>query len=322
MSAGYRTTEGRGPFVRMDFNEGPPPPPELLALDPACLGMYPEYGPLKAAAARAWQVDPARLVPVNGADEGILLLLRMLGGAGMVLPVPAFPMYRFYADQLGVAVREVPLDPAFDLDLEATLAAPGGLVALTSPNNPTGRSIPRETLLGVLAQGRTVLLDETYGPFCGQDFAPLLPDWPNLVILRTLSKAYGVPGLRCGFVLAPEELAARLDALRSPFNVNGAAAWTGRRLLEEDAGFRDRALGAARAARALRGRLEAAGYFTVPSDAHFFMAGLGGDAPARLRERNILVKDLSRVGPGLCRVSVATEGDARAFENAFLGVRP
>jgi histidinol-phosphate aminotransferase len=321
MSASYATTEGRAAFVRMDFNEGPTPPPELTALDPDVLFLYPEYEPLKAAAARAWGVDASNLVPVNGADEGIFLLLRLLGGEGMVLPVPAFPMYRLYADQLGVKVAEVPLDASFDLDLEATLAAPGGLFALTSPNNPTGRAIPEAALRRILAQGRTVLLDETYAPFCAQDFVRLQAEYPNLLILRTLSKAYGVPGLRCGFILAPAALARELDGLRSPFNVNAAAATLGRRLLAEDTGFKERVAGAARASRALRERLEAAGYRAVPSDTHFFMVELGAEAPAKLRQAGILIKDLSRVGPGFCRISVASEGDARRFEQAFLGGR-
>jgi histidinol-phosphate aminotransferase len=323
MSAVYKTQEGRGSFVRMDFNEGPPPPPALLAMDLAeALAIYPEYGKLKAAAAAAWGVDPGCLVPVNGADEGIFLLLRLLGGGGLVFPVPGFPMYRVYADQLEVAVAEVPLDAAYDLDVDAVLAAPGGVVAVTSPNNPTGRAVPGKDLLRILDQGRTVILDETYGPFCGQDFAPLMTRYPNLVLLRTLSKAHGVPGLRCGFVLARPELAARLDGLRSPFNVNAAAVALGTRLLAQDPGFRDRVAAALAAREGLQGRLDEAGIRTVPSDAHFFMADLGPGAVERLRGRGILVKDLSALAPGLARISVASETEARIFENAYLGGRP
>jgi histidinol-phosphate aminotransferase len=288
----------------------------------ACLAMYPEYGELKTAAATAWGVDPSCLVPVNGADEGIFLLLRLLGQGGLVFPVPGFPMYRIYADQLGVPVVEVSLDGAYDLDVEAVLAAPGALVAVTSPNNPTGRAVPTKDLLRILDQGRTVILDETYGPFCGQDSAPLMTRYPNLVLLRTLSKAHGVPGLRCGFVLAAPDLAGRLNGLRSPFNVNAAAVALGTRLLAEDPGFRDRVAAAVTARQALQKRLEEAGVRTVPSDAHFFMAELGAGAVERLRGRGVLVKDLSTLAPGLARISVASETEARTFENAYLGGRP
>lgn len=322
MNAYGPSVEGRGSFVRMDFNEGPAPAPHLLSVDLRdCLSRYPEYGGLKASAARVYGVEPECLVPVNGADEGILLLQRALGEGGMVLPVPAFSMYRAYAGQLGVRVAEVPMDAAWDLDVEAILAAEGSLVALTSPNNPTGRRISDEALLRILEQGRPVLLDETYGPFCGQDFAPLLGDWPNLAILRTLSKVYGVPGLRCGFILASRDLAARLDAVRSPFNVNGVAAALGSRLLERDTLFRDRLSAAVAARRFLQYRVEEAGFRTIPSDAHFFLAELGPGAAARLRERGILVRDMAPAMPGWCRISVTTAAEAATFENAFLGGR-
>ncbi|BDU71715.1 pyridoxal phosphate-dependent aminotransferase [Mesoterricola silvestris] len=323
MSAGERYPEGRGSFIRMDFNEGPAPGPDLLSVDLGdCLSRYPEYGALKECAARAYGVEPECLVPVNGADEGILLLQRILAGGGMVLPVPAFSMYRVYADQLGVPITEVPMDADWDLDVEGVLAAEGSMVALTSPNNPTGRRISEEALLRILAQGRPVLLDETYGPYCGQDFAGLLGAWPNLVIVRTLSKAYGVPGLRCGFILASRELAERLDAVRSPFNVNAVAAALGVRLLERDTRFGDRVSAAVAARRALQDRLEGAGYRTIPSDAHFFLAELGPGAAARLREANILVRDMGPSMAGWCRVSVASTADAACFETAFLGGRP
>lgn len=322
MSGVYQPMEGRASFVRMDFNEGPPPPPNLLSMDLRdCLSLYPEYGGLKASAARVWGVDPECLVPVNGADEGIVLLERALAEGGMVLPVPGFSMYRVYAEQLGVKVAEVPMDAGWDLDVDAILASPGSLVALTSPNNPTGRRIPDEALLRILGQGRPVLLDETYGPYCGQDFAPLLHDWPNLVVLRTLSKAFGVPGLRCGFILASRELARRLDGVRSPFNVNSVAAALGSRLLEQDSGFRDRVAAAVAARRWLQYRLEEEGYRTIPSDAHFFLAELGPGAVDRLREANILVRDMSPAMPGWCRISVASATEAGLFENAFLGGR-
>lgn len=327
----YAVAEGRGAFLRLDFNEGPPPDPALLAqalaLCAHSAAVYPEYGPLKRAAARAWEVEPAMLMPVNGADEGIALLLRAFTGPGaaVVLPVPAFPMYHLYAELCGSPVLQVPLAPDFGLDLEATLkAVPGGaLLSLTSPNNPTGRAIPEGVLATLLEamEGRTVLMDETYAPFCGQDFAPLLARFPNLIILRTLSKAHGLPGLRCGFILADPAVIQRLEVLRPPFNVNGVAATLGAHVLASDAGLRGRLRNAVAVRKQLQTHLESAGIATVPSDAHFFLADLGRRAPAAvamLRQRRILVKDLSKTIPGMLRISVAVACEAQAFLEAFL----
>jgi len=323
VSAAYATREGRGTFLRMDFNEGPPPPPELLAGDfSAAMAMYPEYGGLRAAASAAYGVPPAQVVPVNGADEGIFLALRILGAGGLALPVPAFSMFRVYAEQLRIPVAETPMGPGFEPDLEALLAAPGDLVVLTTPNNPTGRALAPEAVERVLAAGRPVLLDETYGAFCGQDFTPLLARWGNLVILRTLSKAHGVPGLRCGFVLAGPELAARFDALRSPFNVNAVAALVGQRLLTFDGGFRARVAEAVAARQGLQARLADAGYEVFPSDAHFFLARLEPGAADRLASQGILIKDDPSLGLGMVRISVPTARAAERFAATFLKGRP
>jgi histidinol-phosphate aminotransferase len=325
----YPTEEGRGAFIRMDFNEGPTPPLEFLsqALSRCALAatMYPEYGGLKRAAAEAWNVTPEMVMPVNGADEGISLLIRGFTGPGdaVVLPVPAFPMYRIYADLCGTPVIPVPLTQDFALDLEATAKAvpKGAVLSLSSPNNPTGRAISEADLLALLevAAGKPVLMDETYAPYACQDFAPLLASYPNLIILRTLSKAYGMPGLRCGFILADPRVISRMDVLRSPLNVNAVSATLGARLLTGDPEFRDRIRLAVEARISLQARMESAGIPTVPSDAHFFMAKLGGkatSAAAMLRTKGILVKDLANTVPGMLRISVATPQDAaRLAEN-------
>jgi histidinol-phosphate aminotransferase len=315
----------------MDFNEGPVPDLEVvtqaLALCAFSATVYPEYGALRRVAAQAWGVESSMLLPVNGADEGIALVLRAFTGPGdaVVLPVPCFPMYRIYAEICGAPVLSVPLAPDFGLDLEATLKAipRGALLSLTSPNNPTGRAIPEAQVLALLeaAGGRPVVMDETYAPFCGQDFAPLLARYPNLIILRTLSKAHGLPGLRCGLILADPQVIQRLEPLRSPFNVNGVAAALGAQMLTGDGGLRARLQGATEARRTLQEALHAVGIPTVPSDTHFFLADLGSRASAAvamLRLRGILVKDLSPSIPGMLRISVAEAREAQAFLGNFL----
>ncbi|MBK8792090.1 MAG: histidinol-phosphate aminotransferase family protein [Holophaga sp.] len=327
----YAVQEGRGAFLRMDFNEGPAPDLEVIAraltLCAFSATVYPEYGPLKRAAAQAWNVESAMVMPVNGADEGIAMLLRAFTGPGdaVVLPMPTFPMYRIYAEQCSTPVVSVPLKADFSLDVPALLKAipQGALLSLTSPNNPTGRAIPEAELLTILAasEGKPVLMDETYAPFCGQDFAPLLARFPNLILLRTLSKAHGLPGLRCGFILANAQVIQRLEVLRAPFNVNGIAATLGAQILSSDPGLRARLKAAIAARERVQQSLDAAGITTVPTDAHFFMAQLGDRATAAvavLHQRGILIKDLSNSLPGMVRISVAEAREADAFLEVFL----
>lgn len=326
----YGVAEGRGAFRRLDFNEGPSPDPAYLAeLLPLCahpLTVYPEYGGLKRAAARAWGLDPAQVLVLNGADEGISLTLRAFCGpeAPLTVLVPSFPMYRVYGAQVPCPVQEAPLDEAFQVDLKCVLETwpPGSLLALCSPNNPTGRAIPADTLRALLeaSAGRPVLLDETYAPFCGQDGSAFLAEFPNLLLLRSLSKAFGVPGLRCGFLIGDPRLISALDPLRAPFNVNGLAACLGAQLLESDPG-RPARLAAAVAARIrLQESLSSLGIPAIPSDTHFCLLPLGARATAailHLRSLGILIKDLGPVLPGFVRVSLSGELDAQAFLRAF-----
>lgn len=333
----YAAPADRATYLRLDANEGPSPSLEhlssLMALSAFSLTLYPEYGPLKRAAAQAWGLAPEQVLPVNGADEGIALALRAFTGPGEALLAcePTFPMYRIYAEVGEAPLVSVPLRADFTLDLEGLLAALPRcrMLVLASPDNPSGRRVSEADLRTLLeaAGDRPVLLDETYAPFCGQDFTRLLVSFPNLLLLRTLSKAHGVPGLRCGFLLGEARLIAGLDVLRSPYNVNGLAASLGAQLLTGDVGFRGRVARAVAAREGLQATLTARGFASVPSDTHFFLLRLGALAPevvAGLRRKGILVKDLDRKLPGMMRVSVVSEADAQAFLEALdaLEVRP
>ncbi|MBP7864511.1 MAG: histidinol-phosphate aminotransferase family protein [Acidobacteria bacterium] len=319
---------GRGAFRRMDANEGPPPPAGLLAeaLARAAekLAYYPEYADLEAAAAEAWGIDPAGVVPVNGADDGIRLAVQAYCGPGapLAVPEPAFPMYAFYAATLPAPVLRVPgrLDRPPDADRLIRVLPYAALAAVVTPGNPVGLRVPEADLERLLAAAgrRPVLADETYAAFCGQDLAPLLRRHPNLVLLRTLSKACGVPGLRCGFLLADPAVARQLRRICPPYAVSAVAAAVGTDLLRLDQDAPVRARAAATEARALSAWLADRGVETLPSDTHFFLARLGADAPGRLRAEGILVKGRGDLGPGLCRVSVAGADDAEAFREAWV----
>ncbi|MBN2433593.1 MAG: aminotransferase class I/II-fold pyridoxal phosphate-dependent enzyme, partial [Acidobacteria bacterium] len=188
----YTPASGRGGRLRLDANEGPAPPAglvrRLLAGAADVLTYYPEYDDLRRVWADFFHVSPAALMPLNGADEGIRLVMQAWGrpGARFLTVRPTFAMYRVYAAMAGAEYGEVPLTAEFGLDLPALLAAipAADLVVLASPNNPTGRRIPQAELEEILtrAEGKPVLLDETYAEFCGQNFIPWLERFPNLLI--------------------------------------------------------------------------------------------------------------------------------------------
>ncbi len=199
----------------------------------AGLNRYPEPHPLVLAErlAELYGVRPECLLPGRGSDESIDLLTRGFCRAGIdnvILCPPTFGMYAVAARIQGAAVREVPLleDRGFALDVEGVLAvrdANTRIVFLCSPNNPTGNAIDPaaiERLLVALANRALVVVDEAYVEFSGaESWTGLLPRFANLVVLRTLSKAFGLAGARVGSLIAAPEIVALLGKVIPPYSI-------------------------------------------------------------------------------------------------------
>jgi histidinol-phosphate aminotransferase len=232
-------------ILRFDLNTSPNPPElaaEILRAGrfEMPLSEYPpsDYRRLIEAAAATYGVDTDELLVGAGADE----ILDLVGkaflpeGGRAVLPTPTYAMYRVITDQRRAAPVVVPrLGPekGYWLDLDATreAAADANLVWLCSPNNPTGLPEPDgaiATLLDAIATdaeqiGRlpaTVILDEAYAEFVGRSLLHLRLRHPNLIVVRTASKAYALAGLRVGFAVARPETIARIAPYRPPGSVS------------------------------------------------------------------------------------------------------
>lgn len=196
------------------------------------LNRYPEpqHAELLARLADLYGLPESHLLMTRGSDEGIDLLVRVFCRAGQdtILDTPpCFGMYRIAAQTQGAGVVDIPRDPeTLALDLEGILRAvrndaPPRVVFLTSPANPTGDVIDESFLAELLqaASGRCiVVVDEAYSEFtAAASFRSLVPEQPHLVVLRTLSKAFGSAGLRCGTVLAQPEIIALLRRVIPPY---------------------------------------------------------------------------------------------------------
>ncbi len=218
--------EAAASAVMLNANESPWPPPGDAGQN---LNRYPEPQPcaLRARMAGLYGVCEEQVLLGRGSDEAIDLLVRAFCRPGqdavMVCP-PTFGMYAVCAGVQGAAVRRVPLDAAFALDVDAVLAAcmaPVKLLFLCSPNNPTGGMVPLE-VIGRLAdalRGRAlVIVDEAYVEFADQSSAAmLLSRHANLGVLRTLSKAWALAGARIGALLAQADVVALLRRIVPPY---------------------------------------------------------------------------------------------------------
>ncbi|PLS16344.1 histidinol-phosphate transaminase [Bacillus sp. M6-12] len=186
---------------------------------------------LRSAVARHVNKQETELIFGNGSDEIIQIISRSLlyPGRNTVMAAPTFPQYKHNAVIEGAGIREVPLINGAH-DLTAMLAAIDGetsVVWVCSPNNPTGIHIPERELVGFLSQvpdDVMVVLDEAYFEYTNAEDYPdsvkLLDSFPNLIILRTFSKIYGLAAFRVGYGIAHKDIIRRLEPAREPFNTN------------------------------------------------------------------------------------------------------
>lgn len=234
---------------------------------------------LRMALGRYVNMGYGRIVAGNGSDELISLILKALleyGDKAMTIE-PTFSMYSFYAMQCGVEVVAFPLEEDFKLDIyrlkKAIRKERPKLLILCNPNNPTGQGIGLEELKELASDFEGyLLLDEAYYEFYGVTGLELLRDYDNVIILRTLSKAFGLAGLRIGYMVASKEIVDRILAVKSPYNVNSLTQEVAVKVLEHMEAVQDR-IGLIKSERErLYMRLcEIAGLKVYPSCANFLL---------------------------------------------------
>jgi histidinol-phosphate aminotransferase len=210
----------------------------IQALTRQDLAVYPDYDAAVAACARRLGVSSDWLLLTNGLDEGILAaaILSLRGSSeanplDAIVVVPAFDMYAACTDAAGGRVVEVPLGRDFAFPLESVLKSIGErtrLVWLTTPNNPTGQTIPGEAVVKIAASAphALVFVDEAYADFSGDTLIDRdrLGRMTNVVIGRTFAKAYGLAGLRVGALVGEPRTLAGMRRVVPPYSINTCAA--------------------------------------------------------------------------------------------------
>ncbi len=320
--------------AKLDFNEAPDDVPEeiraevLERLAKRRWGLYPDFGAprLKKAIAAAVGRAPDEIVVGNGSGEVVLAAVSVFaGGRSLVLAPPTFSLYGQIAAIAGARPVPVPRrGPDFALDEDAFLAASrDGVPLLCSPNNPTGGVAGRAFVERLLDAAPAVLLDQAYVEFASpeDDLASLVGAAPNLVVFRTLSKAWAAAGFRIGYAVAPRDLARELEKAVLPFNVDHAAEELALALLARPAHAQERIRRVVEERKRVEAALRTGGHAVAPSSANFlFVAPKGGDAAAvreRLRRRGILVRDMTAASPGRLRVTVGTPAENDLFLEAL-----
>jgi histidinol-phosphate aminotransferase len=213
--------------VMLDANEN-----SLGSAGPALFNRYPDpqQRAVKQALARRKQVEPAQIFLGNGSDEAIDLLVRLTctpGQDSVLLLPPTYGMYEVAANLNDVRIERLPLTADFQLSPEIVaqvVASQAKLVFLCSPNNPTGNLLHAAAIEQILSgfEG-LVVVDEAYADFTATpSWTTRLAEFPNLVVLQTFSKAWGLAGLRLGMAFAAPEIIGYLNKIKPPYNISEA----------------------------------------------------------------------------------------------------
>ena len=285
---------------------------------PSDVSTYPQYREAVTATARHFGVDPDWILLTNGLDEGILMAMvghiarARVHNAETIIPMPAFDPYPNSTAAVGATGIRVPPGPDFAFPTQAVLDAitlRTRMIFLNTPNNPTGQLISIADLVRIseAAPGAVVLIDEAYIEFGGTTFLPQLPRFPNVLVGRTFSKAYGLAGMRVGVVIGQPQALDPVRAVTLPFNINGVAL-TAMHAALGDVEFLPRY---AAQVHESRERLYAAcrrlGLQYWPSAANYVMVRVGETTPfiEALAARKIHVRDRSKdpTTPGCLRIT-------------------
>ncbi|HET9035196.1 MAG TPA: histidinol-phosphate transaminase [Myxococcaceae bacterium] len=256
---------------------GVPPAAARVLRDPLAAqpSVYPRSDPveLREALARYAGVSAAQVVTGCGSDDVIDGALRAFAAPGekVAYSAPSFSMLVSFARVNGLEPAPVPFAKNGDVDPDAVLAQRAAITYVCSPNNPTGSGVSAAALERVVTRAEgLVLVDEAYGEFSGQTAVSLLARAPQLLVTRTLSKAFGLAGLRVGYGLAAPEVVQVLEKVRGPYKVNVLGEKAALAALREDVSWVRRHVEESVAIRErLRDALEALGLRALPSSANF-----------------------------------------------------
>lgn len=240
----------------------------------------------------------------NGSDALLPLVFELFDSDRVVINSPTFSMYSFYARRNGSKVVDIPLDEDFEIgDVSDGIRKPG-IICICSPNSPTGNLQPRDKIIDILETGNLVVLDEAYIEFSKKSYLDLIEEYDNLIVLRTLSKAFGLAGLRLGYAVASPERIDHLNRIRSPFNTDVLSTEIAKKVfdapeiveknIDKIVNERERIIDAFES-------------YAYPSDANFVLLDL--DAYDYLRKKDISVRKMKGRLEGMIRVTVGKKNE-------------
>jgi len=323
--------------IKLNQNENPCDWPLSMKKQAAqfCLerpwNRYPNFIPesLKTDIARYIGVEPQSVIVGNGSNEMLLVLLLAFASKAknVVICSPTFTVYKLLFEGTGSRTVSVSLTSDLEYDVDAIKAAvtanPGSMLILCSPNNPVGNTISEDDFKSIMnVHTGACILDQAYAEFGGFDGVALLPRYPNLIIVRTFSKAMAAAGLRLGYMAGGSEMIAEINKIKLPYNINFFTEYTASLILNNTEWLKSSVKTISEERDSLYTFLSDLPFTNVyKSAANFILVRLTSSAKTKkelfehLQRDGILVRDVSsyHLLEGCLRISVGT-----AQENAKL----
>lgn len=301
--------------IKLNTNENPyPPSPRITQLlrsfDADGLRIYPDPAGRHfcETAAKLFDVPTDWVQIGNGSDNLLVMIARACGGP-VVVPTPTFPFYETQAEIENVGLVTVPFDEDYNLPVKGLIKAGGAVTYVANPASPTGGAVSVEVLAEMAAglhNKGLLVIDEAYADFAGFTAAPLVKEYDNVLVLRTLSKGYSLAGLRLGFAIARPELLRELWKTKEIYNVGVLTLEIGRVALEDQAWKDENVRKIRNSRKEVSAELAARSWRVCPSMANFvFAAPADGNSAAEyenLKEKGIFVRYFDR--PGMLRITM------------------
>ncbi|MCS7133737.1 MAG: histidinol-phosphate transaminase [Candidatus Caldarchaeum sp.] len=310
--------------VRMDLNTSPYVPKKWLnilakKLPNISVNLYPDtsYLSFRQAVSEYTGRDVDEILVGNGGDECLMIAAQAFleKGRKAVISHPTYSYFRVCSEIMGAQVEKVPRKPDYGDDVEAIIQAADkatGLIFLCSPNNPTGNLLKTEDIKKIVENVECpVVVDEAYHEYSGQTCANLVSSYPNLIVVRTLSKAFSLAGARVGYSLAAEETITTLNKVRPPNSLSVISLELAQTALKNAKQVRKWAAQVVSERKRLAKKLSKFNNIeVVESQANFLLIKLhdrqAEEVHQKLMSYGIVVRDISAVIPNALRITVAT----------------
>jgi len=319
-------TSGRAKKLRLDFNENtigcsPKVIDALKQMNNNDLSVYPEYSSFKKILKEYAGFSEDEILLSNGSDDGIKTIIStfMEKGEEIIIPTPSFAMFKFYASIEDAKITEILYNEDLTFPTGRVLDAINEdtkIVVMVNPNNPTGTPILEEDIIKIVQKAQEndaiALIDEAYYEFYESSSANLLKEYDNVIVTRTFSKAFGLAGLRLGYILSNKTNIAALAKESSPYGVNTLALIAGEAALSDMDFVQNYVSEIKENKKCVENKLADLGIITFPSSANFIIAKFGdncGEICDSLKEKGILVRNRTNdpLLKGCIRITIGTK---------------